>query len=91
MVKELMTLYSRLNWNEEHKENKLQTKLDEMYINKAKGTYKKNSLLNIKTPRLLKIKIDYADLVHEKCNDIFEAILCKYCIGRTRSTLSSRL
>ena len=41
VVKELMILYSKLHWNEEDKENlnKLQTKLDEMYITKAKGAY----------------------------------------------------
>ena len=41
VVKELMTLYSKLNWSEEDKEriNHFQSKLDEMYINKANGAY----------------------------------------------------
>ncbi len=41
VVKELMTLYTKLNWSEEDKEriNTLQSKLDEMYMNKAKGAY----------------------------------------------------
>ncbi len=41
VVKELMSLYTKLNWSEEDKEriNTLQSKLDEMYMNKAKGAY----------------------------------------------------
>lgn len=41
VVKELMNLYSKLNWTEEEKEyiNNLQSKLDVMYIDKANGAY----------------------------------------------------
>ena len=41
MVKELMNLYSKLNWTEEEKEriNNLQSKLDMLYLYKAKGAY----------------------------------------------------
>ena len=39
VVKELMHLYSKLNWNEDEKEiiNNLQSKLDVMYLYKTKG------------------------------------------------------
>ncbi len=52
----------------------------------------KNNLLNITIPRLHKIKIDYVDLVNEKCNNKF---LRQYLVntlypGRTRSTLILR-
>lgn len=41
IVKELMTLYDKLNWTEEEKGkiNNLQSKVDEMYLYRAKGAY----------------------------------------------------
>jgi len=41
VVKELMTLYSKSDWSEEDKEkiSNLQSKLDRIYIDKAKGAY----------------------------------------------------
>lgn len=40
-MKELIELYNKLDWSEEEREriNTLQTKLDDMYMNKARGAY----------------------------------------------------
>lgn len=49
----------------------------------------KNNIMNIASPRLHKIKIDYVDLVDKKCNNKFLKQTLVNCLypGRTRSTL----
>lgn len=41
VIKDLMLLYRKLSWSKEDKDtiNKLQSKLDEIYMNKARGAY----------------------------------------------------